>query len=229
MRLLPLMLVLGACAGSVEAPRTAGIHKIGNPYQIGGRWYHPADDRDYEETGVASWYGPTFHGKATANGERFDENDISAAHRTLPMPSHVIVTNLENGRTLTVRVNDRGPFAHDRIIDLSRRSAQLLGIEQKGTARVHVKRVFPKAAVIAQAPGADIFVQVAALSDRTRAAQLAADVSRFGTSNVSTGDNGFYRVRVGPYADEASAASALAELRSAGYSDARIVGLKPKV
>jgi rare lipoprotein A len=110
---------------------------------VAGRWYHPRDERDYRETGVASWYGPGFHGKATANGERFDEHAISAAHRTLPLPSHVEVSNLDNGRTLVVRVNDRGPFAHDRILDLSRRAAQLLGFETRGTARVRVKRVYP--------------------------------------------------------------------------------------
>lgn len=221
-----------ACAGSIPEPRTAGTYKVGKPYQIAGKWYHPSDDRKYEETGIASWYGPTFHGKATANGERFDENALTAAHRTLPMPSYVEVTNLENGRKLTVRVNDRGPFARDRILDLSRRSAQLLGIEQKGTAKVRVKRVYPEpaaATIIAQGFGEEIFVQVAALSDRLRAAHLAAEVSRYGTSNVSSGENGFYRVRVGPFTDEASAASVLAELRSAGYSDAKIIGRKPRV
>lgn len=244
--LLPLAL-LAACAGS-EGPRSAGTYKVGNPYQIAGKWYYPSDDPNYEETGVASWYGPTFHGKSTANGERFNENDVTAAHRTLPMPSYVEVTNLENGRKLTVRVNDRGPFARDRIIDLSRRSAQLLGVEQQGTARVRVKRVYPRGQgpVVAAAPPAPlppptvaaqpavpdaltgIFVQVAALSDRGRAADLAAEISRFGVSNISSSGTGFYRVRLGPYAEEGLAASVLAELRAAGYSEARLVGLKPK-
>lgn len=222
--LLPL-LMMAACAGSVDAP-TPGTYKLGKPYQIAGRWYHPHDNKRYEETGVASWYGPDFHGKATANGERFDENDVTAAHRTLPMPSFVEVTNLENGRKLTVRVNDRGPFAHDRIIDLSRRSAQLLGIERQGTARVHVRRVGVE---IAETFGSEIYVQVAAFADRTRAADIAAGVSRFGVSNITRTENGFYRVRVGPFADETSAASALAEVRAAGYSEARIIGAKPRV
>ena len=116
-----------------------GPYKVGKPYQIQGVWYYPAEDYDYDETGVASWYGPDFHGKLTANGEEFDQNDVTAAHRTLPMPCFVRVTNLENGRALMVRVNDRGPFAHGRILDLSRRAAQLLGIELKGTARVRVQ------------------------------------------------------------------------------------------
>lgn len=116
-----------------------GAYKIGNPYKINGLWYYPKVDYDYTETGIASWYGPNFHGKTTANGENFDQNLISAAHRTLPLPSLVRVTNLENGRSIRVRVNDRGPFAHGRIIDMSRRGAQLLGFQRKGTAKVRVE------------------------------------------------------------------------------------------
>jgi rare lipoprotein A len=116
-----------------------GKYKVGNPYQIQGVWYYPGEDYDYDETGIASWYGPNFHGKDTANGESYDQNEITAAHRTLPMPSFVRVTNLENGRSIVVKINDRGPFAHGRILDASRRTAQLLGFEQKGTARVRVQ------------------------------------------------------------------------------------------
>lgn len=116
-----------------------GSYKIGKPYQIDGTWYYPAEDYTYMEEGVASWYGPNFHGKMTANGETYDQMDLTAAHRTLPMPSLVRVTNLDNGRSLVVRVNDRGPFAKSRIIDLSKRSAELLGFQSKGTARVRVE------------------------------------------------------------------------------------------
>lgn len=116
-----------------------GTYKVGKPYRIGGVWYYPNTDYRYRETGIASWYGPKFHGNRTANGERFDQNAITAAHRTLPLPSMVRVTNLENGRALRIRVNDRGPFAHGRIIDLSRRAAQLLGFVGKGTAKVRVE------------------------------------------------------------------------------------------
>jgi rare lipoprotein A len=124
--------------GSPDAASSQGGYKVGNPYQIKGVWYYPAVDYDYDETGIASWYGPGFHGKKTANGEIYDQNALTAAHRTLPMPSRVRVTNLENGRSLVLTVNDRGPFAHGRIIDLSRRSAQLLDVIQKGTAKVRV-------------------------------------------------------------------------------------------
>ncbi|HVI50216.1 MAG TPA: septal ring lytic transglycosylase RlpA family protein [Candidatus Sulfotelmatobacter sp.] len=116
-----------------------GVYKVGKPYQIQGVWYYPTEDYNYSETGIASWYGPDFHGKYTANGEVFDQNDVTAAHRTLPLPSFVRVTNLDNGRSLVVRVNDRGPFAHGRILDLSKRAAQLLGMEGTGTAKVKVE------------------------------------------------------------------------------------------
>ncbi len=146
--LLAVGAALGACSETnlvLHAAKTAqeqperGYYKIGKPYQIKGVWYYPAEDYDYEETGIASWYGSDFHGKETANGEIFDMNAVSAAHRTLPMPSFARVTNLDNGRSIIVRVNDRGPYAHGRIIDLSRRAAQLLGFETQGTTRVRVK------------------------------------------------------------------------------------------
>lgn len=120
-----------------------GIYKVGNPYQINGVWYYPKEDPNYDETGIGSWYGEQFHGKQTANGEIFDMNEVTAAHPTLPMPSLVRVTNLENGRSIVVRMNDRGPYANNRIIDLSRRSAQLLGYERQGTAKVRVQYIGP--------------------------------------------------------------------------------------
>jgi rare lipoprotein A len=118
---------------------TSGKYKIGNPYQIKNVWYYPKEDYEYDETGIGSWYGAKFHGRKTANGEIYDMNGISAAHRTLPMPSFVRVTNLGNGRTMNIRINDRGPYAHGRILDLSRRAAQLLGFEKQGTARIRVR------------------------------------------------------------------------------------------
>lgn len=134
--------ITAACAStqepSVSVPPNAGVYKIGSPYQIAGIWYYPHEEPDYDETGIASWYGPTFYGKHTANGEIFDANMLSAAHRTLPMPVNVRVTNLDNGHSLVVRVNDRGPFAKGRIIDVSERAAQLLDFYKQGTARVRV-------------------------------------------------------------------------------------------
>jgi rare lipoprotein A len=123
---------------AVTVPRSAGVYKVGNPYQIDNVWYYPHEQPDYDETGIASWYGPTFYGKYTANGEMYDGNALTAAHRTLPMPVNVRVTNLENGKSIIVRVNDRGPYARGRIIDLSRHAAELLDVVQTGTARVRV-------------------------------------------------------------------------------------------
>jgi rare lipoprotein A len=117
--------------------------KIGAPYTVSGTMFIPSHEPDYDETGVASWYGEDFHGRATANGEIFDMGVATAAHPTLPIPSLVEVTNLDNGRSIVVRVNDRGPFAGGRLIDLSARAAELLGYRSEGTARVRVRYVGP--------------------------------------------------------------------------------------
>ncbi|MBN9589788.1 MAG: hypothetical protein BGN85_03680 [Alphaproteobacteria bacterium 64-11] len=145
---LALLGLLAACASTpppappvdhtVTVPKSAGVYKVGSPYQIDNVWYYPREQPDYDETGIASWYGPTFYGKRTANGEIYDGDFLTAAHRTLPMPVNVRVTNLENGKSIIVRVNDRGPYARGRIIDLSRRAAELLDVVKTGTARVRV-------------------------------------------------------------------------------------------
>ncbi|MBN8531835.1 MAG: septal ring lytic transglycosylase RlpA family protein [Alphaproteobacteria bacterium] len=143
-----LLATLTACAGggqyaSRELPPDLmpyqGSVKIGAPYQVNGVWYYPKYDPNYDETGLASWYGPGFHGNRTANGERFNQEETTAAHKTLPLPSMVRVTNLENGEELVVRVNDRGPFVAGRIIDLSKKSAELLGIRGKNQPKVRVQ------------------------------------------------------------------------------------------
>jgi rare lipoprotein A len=132
---------LSGTTGSSAVPKTKGRYKVGRPYQIQGTWYYPSENFKYVETGISSWYGPKFHGKKTANGETYDMNALTAAHRTLPLPSVVRVINLKNGRSLHLRVNDRGPFARGRIIDVSRRASQLLGFQRAGTARVRVEIV----------------------------------------------------------------------------------------
>lgn len=143
-----LAIGLSACAGSRSAHNTAPTssdpladahYKIGKPYQVSGTWYYPQEDFEYVETGISSWYGPGFHGKKTANGEIYDQMAMTAAHRTLPLPSVVRVTNLKNGRSVVLRVNDRGPFAKERIIDVSQAAAQKLGFEVSGTAQVRVE------------------------------------------------------------------------------------------
>lgn len=146
--ILGVGLLLAACAsrapekagsGVAADARPAGSYKLGKPYRIGGRWYHPSFDPDYDEVGTASWYGADFDGLSTANGEVFDKNAITAAHPTLPLPSLVRVTNLDNGRSIELRVNDRGPFVGDRLIDLSQAAARELGYESAGLARVRVQ------------------------------------------------------------------------------------------
>lgn len=124
-------------------PAGQGAYKVGKPYQVGGVWYVPREQPNYDERGVASWYGDQFHMKATANGETFDMMAVSAAHTTLPLPSMVEVTNLDNGRKLIVRVNDRGPFVNNRIIDLSREAARQLGYDRAGLAKVRVRYLGP--------------------------------------------------------------------------------------
>ncbi|RYY95284.1 MAG: septal ring lytic transglycosylase RlpA family protein [Alphaproteobacteria bacterium] len=124
----------------------------GPPYQVAGKWYVPAYEPNYDEVGIASWYGPTFHGKESATGETFDEMAMTAAHPTLPIPSLVRVTNLENGKTVIVRLNDRGPFVDDRIIDLSKAAGGALDLHGKGTAKVRVQYVGPAPAEANAAP-----------------------------------------------------------------------------
>ncbi len=286
--------------------------KLGAPYDIGGTTYAPEDNPMYDEVGYASWYGQELAGRQTANGEMFNPAGISAAHKTLPLPSYVEVTRIDTGQTILVRVNDRGPFANDRIIDLSEGASRQLGIMDQGAVGVRVRRVSPpeseraalrsgqsaqprlstpgellsllndqlmkqpKPAVsprpsTAQAqprgqgqtgggrfivegsgqapnvsgygtsydsqygvaaaqpkrpisatptPNAGGFVvQVAAFSSRQRADELAA---RLGANVVASEDGGVYRVRLGPYANEAEAQKALEMVKGKGYSGARV-------
>ncbi len=120
-------------------PKGGGSYKVGEPYQVDGQWHTPREEPDYDRTGISSYYADDFHGRRTSNGEVFDMWALSAAHPTLPLPSYVYVTNLENGRMLLLRVNDRGPYAKNRVIDVSQAAARYLGFELRGTARVRVR------------------------------------------------------------------------------------------
>ncbi|HWI27283.1 MAG TPA: septal ring lytic transglycosylase RlpA family protein [Stellaceae bacterium] len=183
---LALLAALAACAGRTSAPPATSeggaTYKIGKPYQIDGIWYYPAVDWTYNETGIASWYGKEFSGKYTADGEVFDLNALTAAHRTLPLPSVVQVTNLENGRSIELRVNDRGPFARGRIIDVSRRAAQLLGFEQQGTAKVQVKILVPESIQVAALAGGGRFTP----PDPAHAAPVAPVLAQSLTQGAGT-------------------------------------------
>ncbi|SDH05330.1 septal ring lytic transglycosylase RlpA family protein [Pelagibacterium luteolum] len=128
---------------SRNVPKGGGRYQLGQPYTVAGIRFVPREQPDLNQTGRASWYGPAFHGRLTANGEIFDQYHLSGAHPTLPLPSYVRVTNLDNGATTIVRVNDRGPFSNSRVIDLSRRTAEVLGYQQAGTANVRVQYIGP--------------------------------------------------------------------------------------
>ncbi len=247
---LCLVLLAGGCAPSLLAEGQGGYYKVGKPYEINGQRYRPRVNPHYVETGVASWYGPGFHGKKTANGETFDMNLLSAAHRTLPMPVYVRVTNLENGRKLIVRVNDRGPFAKDRVIDLSRRAAQLLGFLKQGTARVELRyagrakvgqaaprsrvatrsrtNLLPRNPAIVERGGkaAALHVQAAAFSQRRRAASARAALASLGPGRIverKTGKGMLHVLVFGPFPDRLSAEAVRAVMRKRGFPDAFIV------
>jgi len=147
-------LILSACAGHDRGgnPIAGQPHyKVGDPYQVKGETYYPREDYSYDETGIASWYGQDFHGGRTANGEVFNKDELTAAHKTLPLPTLARVTNLDNGKSIVVRINDRGPFSGSRLIDMSQRAAQLLGFEGQGTAKVRVQVLADESKAIADA------------------------------------------------------------------------------
>ncbi len=157
--------LLSACSGSQEKlkitnerpisatikNKNAGNFKVGDPYKVAGKRYTPTETYNFTQTGIASWYGPQFHGKKTANGEIFDMNDLTAAHKTLQIPSIVRVTNLENGRSVVVRINDRGPFKRGRVIDMSKRAAEILQFKNQGTARVKIQLLPEESRKVAEA------------------------------------------------------------------------------
>ena len=127
--------------GNGPIPLGGGRYQVGKPYQVAGHWFKPKEQPNYDKQGTASWYGEAFHRRMTSNGEWFDMNQLTAAHATLPLPSYVKVTNLENGREVIVRVNDRGPWSGGRIIDLSYAAAKVIGLHKSGTARVSLTMV----------------------------------------------------------------------------------------
>ena len=232
------------------APRTAQSgpkgYKTGQPYQVGGIWYVPREQPDYDQVGVASWYGEAFNMKATADGEIFDMNVFSAAHTTLPLPSIVEVTNLDNGRKLAVRVNDRGPFVGGRIIDLSHAAAQELGYDRKGLARVRVRylgpaplappgagvrmaaakpappiQLGPPAAPAFPAPAIALAeaapIEAAALVPPPAPVSVASLAPLERTARASeVPPSAVFRIQAGAFGDEANARRAAAQLAAAG-------------
>ena len=128
-------------ANGKNMPKGGGRYQVGKAYQVKGKWYQPKEDFGYNKTGMSSWYGSAFHGRLTANGEVYDKYHLSAAHPTFPLPSYARVTNLENGSSVVVRVNDRGPYEYGRIIDVSSKTADFLDMKRKGSAKVRVQYI----------------------------------------------------------------------------------------
>lgn len=257
-RLAPLALLLlsgcglvverdrGPSAGSVDVsavpdavPKDEPRSKYGNPesYEVFGKRYNVMQDaHGYRERGIASWYGEKFHGRRTSNGETYDMYAMSAAHKTLPLPTYVEVTNLKNGRQVILRVNDRGPFHDNRIIDLSYTAASRLDILADGTGLVEVRAIDPEdrgrpAAPVVEtaAPGAPgFYIQIGAFSSRINAGKL---VERLGPvagalakiSEALVDGRTLYRVRVGPLQDVDAADRIVASLERLGIVDHHIV------
>lgn len=228
------------------APIVSGTMR---PYEVRGRRYTPREQPGYDETGMASWYGDQFNGRPTATGERFDMHALTAAHKTLPLPGLVEVTNLSNGRRIVVRVNDRGPFVDNRIIDLSRGSAEALGLLQQGLGEVRVRYLGPAprlggGTVLQQAdagrppaappsmPPPDLergtyWVQAGAFSDRGAARRVADRLGDRATVDVARrGDSTLYRVLVGPWPDPNAAESARHAVVARGYADALLISAR---
>lgn len=223
-------------------PRVEPRSRYGNPpyYEVmGRRYYVRASSENYVERGIASWYGTKFHGRRTSSGEPYNMYEMTAAHATLPIPAYVQVTNLRNGRKVVVRVNDRGPFHDNRLIDLSYVAALKLGIVDAGTGLVEVRALnasspgtAAEAAVSAPAPRAgsdDIYLQMGAFSDREKAERLsqrittAAPHRKVQIHEASADGRTVFRVRLGPLPGASEVDRVAAELKSLGIKDARVV------
>ncbi|MDO1558658.1 septal ring lytic transglycosylase RlpA family protein [Brevundimonas sp. 2R-24] len=212
---------------SDPAPIVSGTMR---PYQVRGRWYTPQADPDYDEVGQASWYGDAFHGRPTATGERFDMHGLSAAHKTLPLPGLVEVTNLENGRSVVLRLNDRGPFVDGRIIDLSRGAADQLGLLQRGVGQVRVRYLGPAPRgggtgqpSINPETARPVWVQAGAFAERDNAEGVARQLGQARIDETRVDGRRLYRVLLGPWTDPNEAELARARAVSLGLWDARLV------
>jgi rare lipoprotein A len=206
------------------------------PYEVFGIKYRVLPTAcGYEETGIASWYGPNFHGKRTSSGETYDMHGMTAAHKTLPIPALVKVTNLENGKTLVLRVNDRGPFHEGRIIDLSKAAAQKLDVLKHGTAKVKVEAIGkpqqvtnPQYAPATKDYRNRLFVQVGSFSSRDSALNVLRSLGDKGYQDgrIQTADIGgkrLYRVQIGPYATPSAAEKVHNHLNKLGYQGHRVI------
>lgn len=237
-----LVLILCACSGGASAPAyrvkvydppaSAGLKGHQKPYSVNGKRYEPLrESNGFVEEGLASWYGPDFHGKPTSCGEIYDMHALTAAHKILPLGVSVRVTNQNNGKSVVVRVNDRGPFVGNRIIDLSYAAAQELDIVAAGTAPVRIEALgFQQGD--GYAPPANyntgpFTVQVASFKDQENARRLSTQLKKqYGTSTIQSGwvkENLFHRVRVGSYPTLAAASQAQQSFAQAGFPNGLVV------
>jgi len=200
-----------------ETPRFGNPEdqKIGNPYEVAGRTYVPRRDDSYDVVGISSWYGPNFHGRPTSNGEIFDQEALTAAHTTLPIPSLIEVTNLENGRRAVLRLNDRGPFVDDRILDVSRAAARELGFLGAGLAQVRVRYLGPADAEDRAAPSR-IFTAEDIADDPIAARVLAAAEPPASGGDTITTSAGLLALQAGAFAERANAEALRARLSGEG-------------
>lgn len=203
-------------------PRYEPLSRQGNmaSYTVLGQTYRVLPSAEgYQATGLASWYGKKFHGHLTSNGEYYDMYGLSAAHRYLPLPTYAKVTNLENGKSIVVRVNDRGPFHADRIIDLSYAAAYKLDMLQQGVAEVSIEAIYMPPPT-AQTDGSEVFIQVAALSDETRLRDVQQNLQTLYNLDATTRQrNGLHRLLLGPF-DESQASLWVQRLRQDGFEHA---------
>ena len=178
---ITFLILIQGCTSSIEVAANLGkkylvpkeekkriqkpIYKIGKKYSVGGKYYYPKKDLYYNKTGIASWYGPKFHGKLTANGEIYNQYALTAAHKTLPLPSAVKVTNLKNNKSIVLRINDRGPFVNDRIIDLSSKAADILDLKREGTGLVRVQILKEKSLYLEKLAKQGSFPEIADLKE----------------------------------------------------------------
>lgn len=228
----------GFDASHVEnaVPRELPRSRYGNPdhYTVFGHTYHVLDSsRGYDEKGIASWYGTKFHGQRTSSGESYDMYKMTAAHKTLPLPTFARVTNLQNGRSVIVKINDRGPFHENRIIDLSYAAAMKLGVVKTGTAMVEVQAIDPEhpnanPAPPPARPGTQIYVQAGAFSDADNAYRLLGELLKAGLGRTKVQKNRdggtiWYRVRIGPLGDADAADRITARLDRLGVSGSVVV------
>lgn len=223
-------------------PRVEAKSKYGNPrsYEVQGKRYYVLDSAsNFQQRGIASWYGTKFHGRRTSSGEPYDMYAMTAAHKTLPIPIYVEVTSLENNKTVIVRVNDRGPFAEGRIIDLSYVAAKKLGIDKNGTGRVEIRTINPRkqpvdaqpaapVRVATKNPDGQLYLQVGAFTDHANATQLLTRLVSATGENVlinrkSAGNQNVYRVRIGPLNSESEAIRIRKELNPLGIDAPHIV------